>query len=300
MTGPAWLADTFAAIMIATAAYCVSRLVASWRLRRPTERDVDAVHVVMGAAMAGMLVPQLDLVPRTAWVAVFGLSAVWFGGQILRSYLGADPRDQGPRHHAPHLLASAAMLYMLLAVAAARGGSGRPAAGAASGATHYRTLALLFALALFGYVILTTDKLPALRPAVAGQRAPATPAPAASAPAGPGIGLAASGGSSAAPAGTAPATPVPAAAGSAVLAPAATAPAPVTAAAPALAAPALAAPAPAGGWGRFRPSVSGWLTGWRTSADSGSQGRRPISPLLAACCEIAMGVTMGYVLILML
>ncbi len=27
---------------------------------------------------------------------------------------------------------------------------------------------------------------------------------------------------------------------------------------------------------------------------------RPLSPFLAACCEIAMGVTMGYVLILML
>jgi len=41
----------------------VSRLVISWRHRRPTDHDADAVHIVMGVAMAGMLVPRL----RVSW-----------------------------------------------------------------------------------------------------------------------------------------------------------------------------------------------------------------------------------------
>ena len=115
MSGPAWLADAFAAIMIATAAYCLSRLVAAGRLGRPTERDVDATHVLMGVAMAGMLVPELNSLPRVGWVVIFSLSAAWFGGQILIAWRGAHPGQPDPRHHLPHLLASAAMLYMLLA-----------------------------------------------------------------------------------------------------------------------------------------------------------------------------------------
>ena len=83
MTGPSWLADTFAAVMIATAVYCLSRLVAARRWRRPTERDVDAVHVVMGVAMAGMLVPRLNPVADSGWEVIFGAAAAWFGWQVL-------------------------------------------------------------------------------------------------------------------------------------------------------------------------------------------------------------------------
>ena len=35
-------------------------------------------------------------------------------------------------------------------------------------------------------------------------------------------------------------------------------------------------------------------------ARSGAPLRAPVSPRLAACCEIVMGITMGYMLILML
>ncbi len=58
MAGPAWLAGLLAVVMIATAVYCASRLAVAWRRRRPTEYDVDAVHVLMGVAMAEMLVPR--------------------------------------------------------------------------------------------------------------------------------------------------------------------------------------------------------------------------------------------------
>ncbi len=61
MTGQSWLADTFAGIMIITAIYCASRLVISRRQHRPTDHQVDGVHVLMGVAMAGMLVPRLRI-----------------------------------------------------------------------------------------------------------------------------------------------------------------------------------------------------------------------------------------------
>jgi hypothetical protein len=53
MAGPSWLAGTFAAIMILTAAYSASRLAVSRLRGRATEFDVDGLHAVMGAAMAG-------------------------------------------------------------------------------------------------------------------------------------------------------------------------------------------------------------------------------------------------------
>ena len=59
MAGTSWLAGPLAVMMIGTAVYCVSRLAAAWRWRRPAEYDVDAAHASMGVAMAGMLMPRL-------------------------------------------------------------------------------------------------------------------------------------------------------------------------------------------------------------------------------------------------
>ena len=72
MAGPSWLAGIFAAVMILTAAYSASRLAVSRLRGQATEFDADALHAVMGAAMAGMLVPRLSVLPASAWVAVFG------------------------------------------------------------------------------------------------------------------------------------------------------------------------------------------------------------------------------------
>jgi hypothetical protein len=59
MAGPSWLAGTFAAIMILTAAYSAGRVAVSRRRGRATELDADGLHAVMGTAMAGMLAPRL-------------------------------------------------------------------------------------------------------------------------------------------------------------------------------------------------------------------------------------------------
>jgi cytochrome b561 len=163
MAGSSWLPDAFAGIMILTAAYCVSRLVMSVRQHRPTEHLVDAVHVLMGVAMAGMLVPRLRVFWTGGWEIVFGAAAAWFAWQAAR-----ELRRQAPgrrrSHHLQHVLACGAMLYMLLAAAstakAVSGGSAMN--GLAGGAAHSPTLALVLAVALVGYVVWTADRLPAL------------------------------------------------------------------------------------------------------------------------------------------
>ena len=178
MTGPSWLTGGTAVVMIATAVYCVSRMVAAWRWRRPTEYDVDGVHVLMGVGMAGMLVPRLNPAAGSGWdvggAAIFGAAMVWFGWRTIRGYrdgragphAAAHPAQYAAAHPGQHLLASGAMLYMFLAAPSVTAG-GLAAGGTAMAAAGARipTFALLLAVALFGYVIWTTDRLTSLAPA---------------------------------------------------------------------------------------------------------------------------------------
>ena len=248
MAGPSWLAWTFAGAMIVVAAYCLTRLAASWRQHRPTDHRVDGMHVLMGVAMAGMLVPRLRVFWTGGWEIVFAVGAAWFGWLAIREFRGWPTVGGRPGHHLQHVLTCGAMLYMYLAVAAvakaAAGGSAM--GGMASGGVHVRTLALVLAVALLGYVIWTVDRLSSLAP-VAALAARGAPVPVlAGAVAGGGASLAAAGGEGAGSEG----------AGS-------------------------------------TPRDDG-----QTPAGPGR--RPPLSPRLAACCEIAMGVTMGYMLIVLL
>jgi hypothetical protein len=162
--GPSWLAGILASVMLATAVYCVSRLIIS-RTRQRAERDVDLVHTVMGVAMAGMLVPRLNPLPSDVWAVLFGGATAWFGWRMSRVYLvgGGQARTRGDtHHHLPHLVMCGAMVYMLLAVAVVRSGSapGRIAMG--SPGADAPILALVLALFMFGYVVWQADRLPAL------------------------------------------------------------------------------------------------------------------------------------------
>ena len=260
MPGPSWLAVALAAIMILTSGYCASRLIAARRWRRPTEFDVDVMHAVMGVAMAGMLVPPLNLLGYDSWEVVFAAAMGWFGWQIIGAYRGRpanahpSPGEHRPTyahhssgghraaHHAPHLLGCGAMLYMYLVAGAARTATGVPgmaASGTSASTIHSPGLALPLAVALLGYVIWTTDRLTALPAVAALASAPSNSAPSSSA-ARTSAGLTGTG---------------------------------VT------------------GAGLTRTGLTG-----RADRRPGP-GHPPMSPRLAACCEIAMGVTMGYMLI---
>lgn len=170
MNIPDWLADIFAAIMLATAVYCAGRLALARRLGRRVEHDSDVVHLLMGVAMAGMLVSDLNPLNATVWKVVFTLTTLWFAGRVVLAWRGDDQGRRALRHHVPHLVLSGAMLYMFFAPSGAGAGSssggdmgmGGGMGGAASMVVHYPTLALVLALFLCGYAVLVIDRTPLL------------------------------------------------------------------------------------------------------------------------------------------
>jgi hypothetical protein len=240
MSGPSWLTGILAALMIATAAYCASRLVITRARRRADGRDVDLVHTAMGVAMAGMLVSWLNPLPDRVWAVMFGAATGWFGwrawrGRQARAAAGDGRPSHG--HHVPHLVMCGAMVYMLLAAgAAAAVASGTHPGMAVAGppaAGRLPLLALVLAVFMVGYVMWQADRLPALARGATGR--PDASVPVAS----------------------------------------------------------LALSTTAGGGLASHPGAA-------TPGRPGSPAPRVLSPRLAACCQIAMAVTMGYMLILML
>jgi hypothetical protein len=238
MGGPGWLTDIFAAVMITVAANCASRLVIARWWRRPTDVDSDGVHVIMGVAMAGMLVTGLRFGPVGLWEAVFAAAAGWFGWRFVRVRRGAPVSQWRCPQPGPHLVECGAMLYMYLALpavaVAAKGAAGGMGGMPATG-TRFSFLALVLALFMFGYAVRVGDRLSARAPALA----------------------------VAVPAGTVPVASGPQASGALM-----------TATGP-------------------EPAAPGGCAG-------GGQGSSYLAPRCAAMCKLAMGITMGYMLILML
>jgi hypothetical protein len=164
-TGPAWLADTLAAAMIATAAYCASRIVFARLRRRRTEQDLDAVHVAMGLAMAGMFVPRLDVLPggtggKDTWTAVFCVGAAWFAARAWQAARSGTRRQAA--HHVPHLVACAAMVYMFLAPiggSTAGGSGGMSGMGGGGAAVRFPTLGLALTVFLVGSAVIVADRI---------------------------------------------------------------------------------------------------------------------------------------------
>jgi hypothetical protein len=184
---PNWILDIFAAIMLVVAAVSAARLVAArpWR-RGAVVTDTDISHLLMGIAMAGMLASSLTTLPNNAWVAVFAVLTVWFGYRVTRDYQANGARALAVGHCAPHLVHSAAMVYMFAAItapAASAGGMGGMAGMSGMSTEHVPTLAFVFALILIGYTIWDLDQLSGLwhglavasagaaTPALAGARA---------------------------------------------------------------------------------------------------------------------------------
>jgi len=246
MSGPTWLADFFASVMILVAAYSAGRLLAAWRWSRPTHRDTDITHIVMGTAMAGMLVSAVNPIPTLVWEFVFVVAALWF---LWRCYgftarHGLNGRDEDHVHHlshyVTHVVMALAMLYMYLAASPTTGSSagGEMGMTGASGATaDFVGLPLLFLCVLLASAVWELDG--------AGQWSPSWTEPR-------------------------KAMPVVQLAGSA--SPVGSADRPV---------------------GTLAPDDA-------EEAISGDPSRRWLAPGLKAACHVAMCVTMGYMLIVML
>jgi Domain of unknown function (DUF5134) len=182
MGGPAWLTGIFAAAMLAVAVYCTGRLVASRRWRRPTELDTDGAHVVMGMAMAGMLVSGLRTLPSAIWEVVFAAGAAWFGYRMLRARRGAQPSPWRSSHPLPHLVECGAMAFMFLILpASAVAGTSMTMTATQS---RFSFLTLPLALFLIGYVVWLGDRVTLRAPALALATGPAGGSP--SSPSSPG------------------------------------------------------------------------------------------------------------------
>ncbi|HJP79832.1 MAG TPA: DUF5134 domain-containing protein [Pseudonocardiaceae bacterium] len=167
-TGPSWLAGAFAIVMLGIAVYCVGRLIVARRTGRRSHTDVDVVHVGMGTAMAGMLVPSLNPLAGHAWnlgwTLFFGLAVCWFGAKLFVALAEGGRAGGAPAH----LLASGAMLYMMWP------GSTMAMPGmSATVTTPVLTLILLGLLG--GFAVLATEHV--LRPVVVtpGASAPLAP-----------------------------------------------------------------------------------------------------------------------------
>ena len=178
MGGPAWLTAIFAAASLAVAVYCAGRLVVARRGHRPTELDTDGAHVIMGVAMAGMLVSGLRTLPSTIWEVVFAAAAVWFGYRMLQARRGAQSSPWRSSHPLPHLVECAAMVFMFLILPASAALEGT-ARGMAMTATESRFsfLTLPLAVYLFGYVVWLGDRVTLHAPALALATAPASAGP---------------------------------------------------------------------------------------------------------------------------
>jgi len=164
MGGPAWLTGIFAAAVLAVAVYCTGRLVAARRWRRLTELDTDGAHVVMGVAMAGMLVSGLRTLPSAIWEVVFAAGAAWFGYHMLRARRGAQPSPWRSSHPLPHLVECGAMVFMFLILPASAATRGMAMTVTES---RFSFLTLPLAVFLFGYVVWLGDRVTLHAPATA-------------------------------------------------------------------------------------------------------------------------------------
>jgi hypothetical protein len=274
MLTPRWILDTFAAVMLGVAMLSVARLA----LARPRQSGavavgIDLAHLLMSLAMAGTLTTKLA-VSGPVLTACFALLTLWFAFQVAKDATGGGVRALAGGHCAPHLVHSAAMLYMSLALTSS---AGRTAAGgmggssaSALGVLGMPTLALGFALALIGYGVRDLDQLSGRR------RRPAMGLD--------GVAVVLDG-----TAGPMPRVAVPP--WESLAAPAAGARELTAGAATALASTAFASTAFAGSPSAGTASAAGHAGGTRAIL---------LSPEVTVACRIAMGVTMALMLLIMI
>lgn len=181
MSNPHWLNDIFAGLMVAVAAYSAGRLIAARAWSRPSHRDIDVTHILMGVAMAGQLVSDLNPISSGVWELVFSILAGWF---LWRCYeIVSNPHIESHYHEYAHKLScrlihltmALAMLYMYLAAApAAVESGGSMAMGVATGTTaDFAFIPMLFIFAFLASAIWQLDAIGRWSPSVnQGRRVP--------------------------------------------------------------------------------------------------------------------------------
>jgi Domain of unknown function (DUF5134) len=288
LTIPAWILDIFAAIMLVVAAVSAARLVVArpWqRGRGAATADIDISHLLMAIAMAGTLAAGLRTLPNDAWDVIFAVLTAWFGYHVARDARRAGIRALSGGHCAPHLVHTAAMLYMFVAVTApaASGGPGMGGMGGSGTQTlSLPILAFLFALILIGYSIWDLDQLSG--PGASGHYSLAA---ARIRPAGTVL--------SATPALAGAESPAAAFSGPTSAA------SPTSAGSPSAGSPSAGSPSAGSTVATVTPPAEADLA---ASCDpdpvTGGVGHLVLAPWVATSCRIAMGITMALMLIIMI
>jgi len=161
MSTPAWILGIFAAVMLLVAEVSAGQLVLArvWNRRGGTGADVAVSHLLMGIAMAGILVPGLSTLPNAVWEVVFAVMTTWFAWRLWRESRGRGAAAVARGHYAPHLVHNAAMLYVFAALAGPSvAGSGISVSGAGGPSGGVPTLALIFALLLIVFTVHDLDR----------------------------------------------------------------------------------------------------------------------------------------------
>ena len=161
MSTPAWILGIFAAVMLLVAEVSAGQLVLAraWTRRGGTNADIAVSYLLMGIAMPGILLPGLSTLPSAVWEVVFAVMTAWFAWCLRRESRGRGTAAVAGGHYAPHLVHSAAMLYMFAALAGPSGTGGMSGmAGMAGGSSGMPTLALTFALLLIAFTIHDLDR----------------------------------------------------------------------------------------------------------------------------------------------
>jgi hypothetical protein len=173
MSIPASILEIFGAVMLLVAEVSAGQLVVAraWTRRGGADADIAVSHLLMGIAMAGILLPGLSILPNAAWEVIFAVMTAWFVWCLWRESRrhGAAAVVRG--HYAPYLVFSAAMLYIFAALPGLpAGGSGMSMSGTggmsgmAGGSSagipvlHAPTLALIFALLLVAFTVHDLDR----------------------------------------------------------------------------------------------------------------------------------------------
>jgi hypothetical protein len=173
MSIPAWILGIFGAVMLLVAEVSAGQLVVAhaWTRRAGTDADIAVSHLLMGIAMAGILVPGLSTLPNAVWEVVFAIMTAWFVWCLWRESGGHGAAAVASGHYAPYLVHSAAMLYMFAALAgpsaegsgmsmSGTGGISGMAGGSSGGmpTLHASALALIFALLLVAFTVHDLDR----------------------------------------------------------------------------------------------------------------------------------------------
>ena len=171
MSIPGWLLEIFAGVALLVALLSAGYLMAvrAWDRAAGAGADVALSQVLMGIALAGVLVTGLSTLPNAVWAVVFAAMTAWFDWRLWQDSRehGTAAAVRGP--YAPQLVYSATLLYLFIALPQPASGGSSPAGmagmpGMVGGSSSTRptlampTLALAFTALLIALTVRDLDQ----------------------------------------------------------------------------------------------------------------------------------------------